>query len=102
MFGNVPWDSKMVRVWARYSDRMRANPIIAFIVSDPRIKEGTLDDFGAAIQVDPANAPPGRTFCVRADAQTPLLKGCRDDEVFFKLSSTPECRALGGHTAFDS
>ena len=36
---------------------MRSNPIIAFIVSDPRIKEGTLDDFGAAIQVDPANAP---------------------------------------------
>jgi hypothetical protein len=78
---------------------MRANPIIAFIVSDPRIKEGTLDDFGAAIQVDPANV---RTFCVRADAQTPLLNGCRDDEVFFKLSSTPECHALRGHTAFDS
>ena len=35
-----PWDSKMVRVWARYSDRMRANSILAFIVSDPRIKEG--------------------------------------------------------------
>jgi hypothetical protein len=46
----------MVPVWAKYSDRMRANPIIAFIVSDPRIKEGTLDDFGAAIQVDPPNA----------------------------------------------
>jgi hypothetical protein len=46
--------------------------------------------------------PTGRTFCVRADAQTPLLKGCRDDEVFFKLSSTPECHALRGHTAFDS
>jgi hypothetical protein len=36
------------------------NPIIAFIVSDPRIKEGTLDDFGAAIHVDPANAPQDR------------------------------------------
>ena len=53
-----PRDSKMVRVWARYSDRMRANPIIVFIVSDPRIKEGILDDFGAAMQVDPANARP--------------------------------------------
>ena len=35
-----PWDSKMARVWARYSDRIRANPIIAFIVLDPRIKGG--------------------------------------------------------------
>jgi hypothetical protein len=39
-----------VRVWARYSDRMRAVPIIAFIVADPRIKEGTLDERGPAIQ----------------------------------------------------
>ena len=36
----------------------------------------------------------------RADGQTPLLKGCRDDEVFFKLSSTPECHALRDYTAF--
>jgi hypothetical protein len=45
----------MARVWAEYSDRIRANLIIAFIVLDPRIK-GALDDFGAAIQVEPANA----------------------------------------------
>jgi hypothetical protein len=83
----------MVRVWARYSDRMRANSIIAFIVSDPRITEGTLDDFD------------GPHILCRADAQTAhkrRLKGCRDDEVFFKLSSTPECHALRGHTAFGS
>jgi hypothetical protein len=57
MFGNVLGIARWFASCARYSDRMRANPIIAFIVSDPRIKEGTLDDFGAAIQVDPANAP---------------------------------------------
>jgi hypothetical protein len=28
-----------------------------------------------------------------------ILKDCRDDELFFKLSSTPECHALRGHTA---
>ena len=46
--------------------------------------------------------PTGRTFCVQADAQTPLLKGCRDGEVFFKLFSTPECHALRDYTAFGS
>jgi hypothetical protein len=54
----------MVRVWARYSDRMRANPIIAFIVSDPRIKEGTLDHFGAGDTGGSGQCPTGRTFCV--------------------------------------
>ena len=46
----------MVAVWAKYSDRMRADPITDFIVSDPSIKEGTLDDFGAAVQVDLGDA----------------------------------------------
>ena len=92
----------MVLVWARYSDRMRSNPIIAFIVSDPRIKEGTLDDFGAGDTGGSGQCPTGRTFCVGLTLQTPLLKGCRDDEVFFTLSSTPECHALRDHTAFGS
>ena len=73
MFGNVLGIAKR---FASGSDI----PIIAFIVSDPGNKEGTLD---------------------RADAQR-HLKGCRDDEVFFKLSSTPECHSLRGHTAFCS
>jgi hypothetical protein len=49
--------------------------------------------------------PDGPHILCRADAQTAhkrRLKGCRDDEVFFKLSSTPECHALRGHTAFGS
>jgi hypothetical protein len=51
--------------------------------------------------VDPANARLA-AHSVSADAQTPLLKGCRDDEVFFKLFSTPECHALRDYTAFGS
>jgi hypothetical protein len=54
----------MVRVWARYSDRMRANPIIAFIVSDPRNQGGKLDHFGADDTGGSAQCPTGRTFCV--------------------------------------
>jgi hypothetical protein len=49
MSGNVLGIGRLVRVRARYLDRMRANAIIAFIVLDPTIKEGTRDDFGAAI-----------------------------------------------------
>ncbi len=37
-----------------------------------------------------------------AETQTPLLKGCCDGEVFFKLFSTPECHALRDYTAFGS
>jgi hypothetical protein len=51
-----------------------------------------------------ATMPDWPHILCRADAQTLKrhLNGCRDDEVFFKLFSTPECHALRGHTAFDS
>ena len=75
----------MVRVWARNSDRMRANSIIAFIVSGPRIMEETLDDFGAASRIgeeedftgESGQCPTGRTFCVRADSNAATLDGQR-------------------------
>ena len=54
----------MVSLWARYSDRMRPNPIMAFIVSDPRIKEGTLDHFGVGNTGGSGQCPTDRTFCV--------------------------------------
>ena len=43
----------MVRVWARYSDRMRSNPIIA--TSEIKDREHSIIS-EPAIQVDPANA----------------------------------------------
>jgi hypothetical protein len=89
----------MVRVWARYSDRMRGKPIIAFIVSDPRVKEE--HSMISERRGGTGHCPTGRTFCVGLTLKR-HLKGCRDDEVFFKLSSTPECHALRGHTAFGS
>jgi hypothetical protein len=86
----------MVRVWARYTDRMRSNPIIA------RNQGGTLDHFGAGDTGGSGQCPTGRTFCVVLTLKRRCLKSCRDDEVFFKLSSTPEYHALRGHTAFGS
>lgn len=82
------WDSKMVRVWARYSDRKRANPIIAFIVLDPRLKEVTLDDFGATIQMEPANARLA-AHSVAADAQTPLERLPRTTSCFSSYLPRP-------------
>jgi hypothetical protein len=63
-----------------------------------RIKEGTPDDFGDT----GGGAPiPGRqhTLCVGLTLKN-QLKSCRNDEVFFKVLSTPECRALRSRTAY--
>ena len=49
MSGNVLGIAGLVRLRARYLDRMRENAIIGFMFLDPTIKEGTRDDFGAAI-----------------------------------------------------
>jgi hypothetical protein len=87
MFGNV---LGIARWFSRLGQIFGSDARIAIIVSDPMVKEGTLDDFGAAIQGE-------------SNPQTPLLKGCSaTTRCFFKLSSTPECHALRGHTAFGS
>jgi hypothetical protein len=101
MFGNVLAIARLVRVWARYLDRIRVNAIIGFMFSDPTIKEGTRDDFGAAIEVDSANTRLAAHSVSRLTLKR-YLQGCRDDEIFFKLSSTPECHALRGHRTFGS
>jgi hypothetical protein len=69
MYGNVLGIARWFAYAPDISDRMRANPTIAFIVLDPRIKEETLDDFGATIQVEPVHARLAAHF-VSGDAQT--------------------------------
>ena len=58
----------MVRVWARYSDRMRANPIIAFHrIYRLRSKESRREHsiiFGAGDTGGSGQCPTGRTFRV--------------------------------------
>jgi hypothetical protein len=63
---------KMVRVWARHSDRMRSNPIIA------RNQGETLDRFGAGDTGASAQCPTGATFCIgltlNATVEAPLRR----------------------------
>ena len=46
-----------------------------------------------------APIPDSRHILCRVDAQTPVES---DDEVFFKVFSTPECHTLRSHTAYGS
>lgn len=57
MFGNVLGVARWFAFGSDIRIKMRATPVVASIVSDPRIKEEALSiAFGAAIQAELANA----------------------------------------------
>jgi hypothetical protein len=57
MFGNVLGVARWFAFGSDIRIKMRTNPVVASIVSDPRIKEKALSiAFGAAIQAELANA----------------------------------------------
>ena len=74
----------MVRVWARYSG---SDALESYNRKESRREHSIISE--PAIQVEPANARLAARILCRADAQTPLLKGCRDGEVFFSYFPRP-------------